>query len=275
MPLYISITIHLIKTCRNSIYPTPGYEVKDVCRRARGGYEHFGRFYKVFPVEIPARSGYLLYRKEGFKMSQIIVAQNVHGIVLAAENRAVQLDEKGKEISLQVNRLLPLSSHCALVTAGAAEGVEMGRALKQFIQGEKLNDVQELYGASLAFLSTEYDRFMRKKCELLPVDPIHQVSFILAGKTEKDQAMPFRLYFLWTKKKLPQLDGDEISHAFSLPRRMGLEFQLNKMCKENASLKDIAEKTKEGMERLKEKGEIGPALSFAMITQEGFQSLSP
>jgi hypothetical protein len=211
-------------------------------------------------------------------MSQIIVAQNVHGIVLAAENRAVQLDENGKEISLQVNRLLPLSSHCALVTAGAAEGVEMGHALQQFIQGEKLDDVQDLYGASLAFLSTEYERFMRKKCELLPVDPIHQVSFILAGKTEKDRAMPampFRLYFLWTKKKLPQLDGDEISHAFSLPRRMGLEFQLNKLCKENASLKRVAEKTKEGMERLKEKGEIGSALSFAMITQEGFQSLSP
>jgi hypothetical protein len=170
---------------------------------------------------------------------------------------------------------LSLSSHCALVTAGAAEGVEMGHALKQFIQGEKLNDVQELYGASLAFLSTEYERFMRKKCELLPVDPIHQVSFILAGRTEKDQSMPFRLYFLWTKKKLPQLDGDEISHAFSLPRRMGLEFQLNKMCKEKASLTEIVEKTKEGMQRLKEKGEIGPALSFAMITQEGFQLLSP
>ena len=208
-------------------------------------------------------------------MSQIIVAQSVHGIVLVAENRAVQLDEKGKEISLQVNRLLPLSSHCALLTAGAAEGVEMGHALKQFIQGEKLNDVQELYGAAIAFLSTEYDRFMRKKCELLPVDPIHQVSFILAGKTEKDQTMPFRLYFLWTKKKLPQLDGDEISHAFSLPRRMGLEFQLNKMCRENASLKEIVEKTKEGMERLKEKGEISPQLSFAMITREGFQSLNP
>jgi len=208
-------------------------------------------------------------------MSQIIVAQNVHGIILAAENRAIQLDEMGKEIPLQVNRLLPLSSHCALVTAGAAEGVEMGHALQQFIQGEKLNDVQELFGASLAFLSTEYERFMRKKCELLPVDPIHQVSFILAGKTEKDQAMPFRLYFLWTKKKLPQLDGDEISHAFSLPRRMGLEFQLNKMCKENASLKEIVDKTREEMQRLREKGEIGPALSLAMITQEGFQSVSP
>ena len=203
-------------------------------------------------------------------MSQIIVAQNIHGIVLATENQTIQLDDQRKKIALQVNRLLPLSSHCALLTAGAPEGIEMGNALKQFIQGEKLNDVQDLYGASLAFLSTEYERFMRKKCELLPVNPIHQVSFILAGRTEKDRAMPFRLYFLWTKKKLPQLDGDEITHAFSLPRRMGLEFQLNKMCKENAPLKEMASRIKEATDRLREKGEIISPLSFGMITADGF-----
>jgi len=208
-------------------------------------------------------------------MSQIIAAKNIHGIVLAAENRALQLDEKGNEISLQMNRLLPLTSHCALLTAGAPEGAEMGNALKSFIQGEGLNDVEELYGASLAFLATEYERFMRKKCELLPIDPIHQVSFVLAGKTARDPAMPFRLYFLWTKKKLPRLDGDEISFAFSLPRRMGLEFQLNKMCKENASLEEILKKAKEGMERLKGQGEVGSSLSYAMITQEGYQSVNP
>ncbi len=208
-------------------------------------------------------------------MSQIIVAKNIHGIILAAENRALQLDESGKEISLQVNRLLPLTSHCALLTAGAAEGTEMGNALRSFIQGEGFNDVEELYGASLAFLSTEYEQFMRKKCELLPIDPIHHVSFVLAGKTSKDQTMPFRLYFLWTKKKMPQLDGDEISYAFSLPRRMGLEFQLNKMCKENTSLKEILKKVMEGVEHLKEQGEVSSSFSFARITQEGYQSLSP
>jgi len=208
-------------------------------------------------------------------MSQIIVAQNVHGIVLAGENRAIQLDEKGNEISLQINRLLPLFPHCALLISGSAEGRDMGSALKNFLVEEKLNDVQDIYGAALAFLSTEFERFMRKKCELLPVDPIHQVSFVLAGKTERDQVMPFRLYFLWTKKKLPQIDGDEISNAFSLPRRMSLEFQLNKMCKENAPLKEILKKMTEGMEQLKSKGEVSGPFSFGMITQEGYQSLNP
>ena len=208
-------------------------------------------------------------------MSQIIVAQNVDGIVMACENRAIQLDEKGNEISLQINRLLPLTPHCALLISGSAEGRDMGSALKDFLLGEKLNDVQEIYGTAVAYLSTEYERFMRKKCEMLPIDPIHQVSFILAGKTEKDQKMPFRLYYLWTKKKLPQIDGDEISSAFSLPRRMSLEFQLNKMCKENAPLKEILKKMTDGMEHLKNKGEVAGPFSFGMITREGYQSLNP
>ena len=208
-------------------------------------------------------------------MSQIIVAQNVHGIVLTCENRAIQLDENGNEISLQINRLLPLTLHCALLISGSAEGRDMGNALKNFLAGEKLSDVQDIYGTALAYLSTEYERFMRKKCELLPIDPIHQVSFILSGKTDKDRDLPFRLYYIWTKKKLPQLDGDEISHAFSLPRRMGLEFQLNKMCKEKAPLKEILKKVADGMEQLNRKGEVNGPVSFATISQEGFQPLNP
>jgi hypothetical protein len=174
-----------------------------------------------------------------------------------------------------MERLISLKPYSALLVSGAAEGTGMGNALKQFIQEEGIKDVEELYVATLAFLSTEYERFMRKECELLPVDPIHQVSFVLAGKTERDQGMPYRLYFLWTKKKLPQLDGDEISHAFCLPRRMGLEFQLNKLCRENASPKEILRKIMEGMKHLNDRGEVGSSFSFALINPTGYHSLNP
>jgi hypothetical protein len=208
-------------------------------------------------------------------MPQIIVAQGNQGIILAAENRALQLNEKGEEVSFSLSRIIQLSPQCGLIGAGAPEGMEMGKSLKQFIQGEGLKDVQDLYGATLAFLSTEFERFMRKKCELLPIDPIHHVSFILAGKTDRDKERPFRLYYLWTKKKLPQLDGDEISTAFSLPRRMGLEYQLNKMGKENASLEEILVKMKEGIEKLKAQGEVKASFTWARISPDGYRTLNP
>ncbi len=205
-------------------------------------------------------------------MSQLIVAKNENGIVLAAENQILQLDEEGKEITFQANRLLPLTTYSALLTAGSAEGVEMGNTLKRFIQEEGLQDVQDIYEASLAFLSSEYERFMTKKCELLPIDPIHQVSFILAGKSEKDPLQPFKLYYLWTKKKLPRLDADEISLAFSLPRRMGLEYQINKIGSAKGSVAEMLAGVKTGMERLKEKEEVSFPVSYATITMSGYQA---
>ena len=67
-----------------------------------------------FLVEILPQEIYLCI-KGGTGMAQIMVAQNVNGIVLAGENRAMQLDETGKEIQLDVNRLLPLTSHAVLL----------------------------------------------------------------------------------------------------------------------------------------------------------------
>jgi hypothetical protein len=92
------------------------------------------------------------------RMSQVIVAQSDYGIILAVEKRAIQVNEKGEEVSLTVDRLIPLAPSCALITAGAVEGVEMGKSLREFLRGEGLTDVQDLYGASLAFLATEHDR---------------------------------------------------------------------------------------------------------------------
>ena len=206
-------------------------------------------------------------------MSQIVVVRSSHGIILASEDRAIQLNERGEETSLEVKRLLPLSSQSALLTAGAPEGIAMANSLKDFVQGEGLEDALDLYEASLAYLSTEYERFMRKKCEILPIDPIHYVSFILAGKTRRDDEKPFRLYYLWTKKKLPRLDGEEISNAFSLPRRMALEYRLNELSKRDASLDEITAAVKGGVEKLRAQGETKAPFSWAKITRDGFQAL--
>ena len=208
-------------------------------------------------------------------MSQLIACQNAHGIVLATDGKAIDFDPSGKMIELKVDRLVQISQHVAILTGGAADGVGMCHALKNFLKGEKLDDIQDIYGASLPFLSTEFERFMRKRCEILPVDPIHHVYFVLGGYTAKDPQRPFRLYLLWTKKKLPQLDGDEISFAYTAPRIMGLEYWLNQLCKQDAPLDQILSEVKKGMEKVgKTQEEIGPPFSYAFITKEGFQMVT-
>lgn len=205
-------------------------------------------------------------------MSQLISCQNANGIVLAADSKAVFFDPGGKMSYLKVERLVPLSQHTAVLTGGAAEGAEMCQTLKMFIADEGLNEIQDVYRAALPFLATEYEKFMRKECEILPIDPIHHVYFILAGHTTQDPQRPFRLYLIWTKKKLPQLDGDEISFSYTAPRIMGLEYRLNKLCQENSPLDHILSEIKKSMEEMAgTQEEVGPPFSYALITQEGFR----
>ncbi len=207
-------------------------------------------------------------------MSQLIACQNSNGIIFAADGKAVDFDPLGKMIELEVDRLVQLTEHTGILSGGAADGVEMCHALKSFVTEEGLDDIQEIYGATLPFLSTEFERFMRKRCEVLPVDPVHHVYFVLAGYTPKDTQHPFRLYLLWTKKKLPRLDGDEISFAYTAPRIIGLEYRLNQLCKEDAPLDQILPEIKKRIEKLgKTQEEIGPPFSYAFITKEGFRRM--
>lgn len=207
-------------------------------------------------------------------MSQIIVCKNDQGIVLASDSKAMDFDLKGELVESEVDRLIPLTKHTAILTGGAGEGSKMCKALKDFVSEEGLDDIEDVYGAALPFLATEYERFMRQNCEVLPLDPIQHVHFILAGYSQKAVENPYRVYLIWTKKKLPQLDGDEISAAFSVPRSLRLEYKLNQFSKDNAPLDEILPELKKGLEGLAaSQEEVGGPLSFGVITQNGFQKM--
>lgn len=206
-------------------------------------------------------------------MSQIIACKNANGIVFAADSKSWSFQPDGKMNELKVNRLIQLSPNAAIIAGGTAEGVSMSTALKKFVQEEGLNNIDEIYNAALPFLGSEYERFMRKECEMLPLDPIHNIYFVLGGFTG-NEAQPFRLYLIWTKKKIPQLDGDEITNAYTVPRRMGLEYTLNHLCRENTPLDAVFSRVKEAMEKYGEsQEEVGPPFVYASISKNGFQKI--
>ena len=203
-------------------------------------------------------------------MSQLIACRNAHGIVLATDSLAMDFGATEPMVVVKTERFLPLGDHAAILTGGAPEGTGMCRTLKRFIAEEALRNVEDIYRAALPFLASEYELFMRKKCQVLPVDPLHHVHFILAGVSSQDSAQPYRMYLLWTKKSLPQLDGDEIGLAYTVPRRMGLEYTLGQLCKENKPLDEILPMVRKHMEKLgQEQDEVGPPFTYALITKEG------
>jgi hypothetical protein len=223
-------------------------------------------------IEIESALVVYQQKRRGNGMSQIVVCQNANGIVVATDGMAVDFGPGGEMIHLEVGRLVQLSPYAAILAGGAADGVQMCHALKNFLKEERLNFIEEIYGGALPFLATEFERFMRKRCEALPVDPIHHVHFILAGYTGPDRGRPYRSYLLWTKKKLPRLDGDEISLAYTTPRIMGLEYTLNRLCGEDAPLDRLLPEIKKSLQKVaKAQSEIGPPFHYAFITTDGFQ----
>jgi hypothetical protein len=203
-------------------------------------------------------------------MSQIVACRTDTGIVLAANSKAFDMNPKNEIIELKINRLLQLTSNTAIVTGGAVEGENMCRALKDFIAEEDLVDIEEVYQAALPFLASEYEKFMRKKCAFWPIDPIHQVHFILGGYSPNNPSKPFQLYLLWTKMKLPQLDGDEISSAYAVPRLIRLEHRLNQLSKANPHVEDILAEIRPYLDKQVGSPEEnwGP-FSYAVISRHG------
>lgn len=207
-------------------------------------------------------------------MSQLIACKTKDGIVAGVDGKAVDVDANGNLIELKVDRLHQLSDYAVILNGGAAAGESMCRALKQFVYQENLRYVDDIYNAALPFMATEYERFMRKKCELQPIDPIHQVTFILGGYSQNTAEKPFHMYLLWTKRKLPLLDSDEIGTSFCVPRSIKLEHRLHQIVKQDGELDQVITVVRHEMERLAEVNEeVSEPLSYAYITTDGFKSL--
>ena len=207
-------------------------------------------------------------------MSQIVACRTDTGIILAADSNAFDVNPKREIFEVKINRMLQLTSNTAIVTGGAPEGEIMCRTLKDFLSEENLTAIDEVYKAALPFLASEYEKFIRKKCAFLPIDPIHQVYFILGGYSQNKTPKPFQLYLLWTKMKLPQLDGDEISSAYTVPRLIRLEYKLNQLSKENKPLKDILTEIRSHLEEQAEiHDEISGPFFYAVIDRDGFKKI--
>jgi hypothetical protein len=209
-------------------------------------------------------------------MSQIVACRTDTGIILAADSNAFDVNLKNEIFEVQINPMLQLTSNTAIVTGGAPEGETMCRSLKDFITGEHLTAIDEVYKAALPFLASEYEKFIKKKCAFLPVDPIHQVFFILGGYSQNKTPSPFQLYLLWTKMKLPQLAADEISSAYTVPRLIRLEYRLNQLSKANRPLQDILTEIRCHLEQQAQtRDEISGPFSYAVIDRDGFKKIEP
>ena len=114
-------------------------------------------------------------------MSQMIACRSQQGIVLGADAYSVEVDHQGNLHAMQTERLFQLNPNAVLMVGGGSAGSGMGTSLKAFMAHERFDTVEDVYAAALPFLATEYETYMQRHCDQLPIDPIHHIYFILAG----------------------------------------------------------------------------------------------
>lgn len=202
-------------------------------------------------------------------MSQVVACRSASGVVFGTDSKAIHFGPSGDHREIEIDRLVQLSDRAVILAGGAVEAVGMCRSLQGFVKEEKLESVDDIFRVALPFLSSEYEQFMRKTCEMVPLDPIHYVYFFLGGGTSGDGKDEFRLYLLWPKQKLPQLDGEEIATAYTVPRWMSLELMLDELGKANAAPEEALKAIRESMDRLEQIEEVGGPFRFASVDRSG------
>ncbi len=205
-------------------------------------------------------------------MAQLIACATVDGILVASDSRAevFSATAPGETEFVTVERLIPLGSHVIVASAGAVEAADLARDFADFARDEGIADIDGLIQAAVPFFTGRVDEFFRKACEKLPLDPIINMYLLIAGISAATPDNPNRLFIIWDRVRPPKVESTQVTHIYTLPRRLGLEYQLNSLVAKMAPLAEVVQVSRQAMEKLASQDAfIGPPYHYWTITKEG------
>jgi hypothetical protein len=206
-------------------------------------------------------------------MGQLIACAAADGVLVASDSRAVFFEPYGEERFITVDRIIPVTPHAVLASAGNWEAQDICKDFASFAKSEGLTDMDALIEAAIPFFTSRYDEMLRKMCEKIPPDPIINMYLLLAGYSPKTPDHPGHLFVIWDRPQPPKIEYNRVTDIFTLPRRMGLEFKLNELIKKKAPLSQIVDTSRAGLEKLATQDQtIGAPYHFVTVTAEGIKN---
>jgi hypothetical protein len=207
-------------------------------------------------------------------MGQLIACAAAEGVLVASDSRAVFFEPFGEERFISVDRVIPVTSHAVLASAGNWEAADICKDFATFAKSEGLTEMDDLINAAIPFFTSRYDEILRKMCEKVPPDPIVNMYLLLAGYSKKTPEYPGHLFIIWDRPQPPKIEYNRVTDVFTLPRRMGLEFKLNELVKKKAPLAQVVDTAKAGLEKLAAQDQtIAPPYHYVTITAQGIAGL--
>lgn len=199
-------------------------------------------------------------------MGQLIACATTEGVLVASDSRAVFFEPHGEERFITLDRLVPVSPHAVLASAGNWEAQDISKDFAGFAKSEGLTDMRALINAAIPFFTGRYDEILRKMCETAPPDPIVNMYLLLAGYSGNAG----HLFIIWDRPQPPKIEFNKVTDVFTLPRRLGLEFRLKELVQQKAPLAKLADTAKAAMEKLAKQDEaIGPPYKYVTVTAQG------
>jgi hypothetical protein len=203
-------------------------------------------------------------------MGQLIACATAEGVLVGTDSRAEFFEPFGEERFITVDRLVPISSHAVLASAGNWEAGSICKEFADFVQSEGITDIDGFIEAAIPFFTGKYDEILRKMCEHVPPDPVVNMYLVLAAYNTKTPDNPSRLFVIWDRPQPPKIEYNRATPVFTLPRRLGLEFQLNQLVQQKAPLARMAEVARAAMDKLAARDEgIGPPFRYLTVTAAG------
>jgi hypothetical protein len=207
-------------------------------------------------------------------MGQLIACATTQGIVLGSDSRVEFFDPDGTVRFMSQDHLIPLTSHAVLASAGAWEAQDICQEFANFAKAEKLGNLNALVQAAIPFFTSKYDEILRKLCTVVPPDPIINMYLLLAGYSPETPDKPYQMFIIWDRPKPPKIEYNQVTHIFTLPRRMGLEYTLNSLVAQNAPLSQVVATAKSSMEKLAAQDErLGPPYRYLTVTAQGIHAV--
>jgi hypothetical protein len=219
-------------------------------------------------------------------MTQIIACSSPEGIVLATDSRATWFDETGEKRHFSLKKLLRLSSHSALLSAGAGIGVEMGLVFQNFLQRRGTEAIEDVASTAPYFLTDQYHRWSERKerprsfSPQIPGEtskeavPLNEVYLILAGYSFRDRARPYHLHLFSSEGEGRSIRALPISHLVVVPRSLSMERRLEAQRETGSPLKPLLGLCKSFLKKRSGEGEeVGPPFYFATITPSGYREV--
>jgi hypothetical protein len=215
-------------------------------------------------------------------MTQIIACSTPEGIVLATDSRATWFDETGDRRHFNLKKLLRLSTHSALLSAGAGIGVEMSLAFHNFLQRRETEAIEDVAHAALHFFTDQYQKWLERRERLLSLAPerpeedlpLNEVYLILAGYSFRDRTRPYHLHLFSSEGEGASIRSLPISHLVVVPRSLSMERRLEAQRETGSPLKPVLALCKSFLMKRSGGGEeVGPPFYFATITPSGYREV--